>query len=167
VPPRSRPALPRRDGFSLIEMVIAIVVLAAAATAILSAYVTSVASSADPQVRVQAQAIAVAYMDEIMLQAFDDPDTGDTGSQEESDREDFDDIWDYQNIDEDPTDRNSPPPIDGLTEYNVTVNVTELDNITELDEDSSPGDGPAEIEIVVTKEASDVSYTLKSLREDY
>jgi len=122
----------------------------------LSAYTTSVARSADPQVRVQAQAIAVAYMDEIMLQPFTDPDGDDT----ESARENFDDVLDYDGIDQDPTDRNGNP-IGGLSPYNVTVNVTDTNK------SSSPGDGPAEIEIVVTKDASDVSYTLKSEREDY
>ncbi len=156
---RCGPGRSQHNGFSLIEMVIAIVVLAAAATAILSAYTTSVARSVDSQVRVQAQAVAAAYMDEIMLQPFADPNTGATGSQEESNRKDFDDIWDYQNIDEDPKDRNGNT-IGGLTAYNVTVDVTDSGR-------TSPNASPANIQVTVSNSANDVSYVLESLREDY
>ncbi len=67
-------------GFTLIELIIAVVVLAAAAAGVLLIYVQATASSADPMIRAQAQSIATAYMDEILLQAYADPETGATGA---------------------------------------------------------------------------------------
>lgn len=150
----------RAHGVTLIELVIALVVIAVAATGIVSVYVTTVASSADPALRVQAQGIAGAYLDEIMLQSYADPETGDTGAREESDRADFDDVWDYHGLDEQPTDRTGSA-IDGVSDYNVTVDVVESG-------EASPNASPAEITVTVTHQASDrVDYVVRSQREDY
>lgn len=113
-------------GFTLIEMVIAIVVLASAVSAILFAVAQNVSSSADPMIKQQAIAIAQAYMEEVMLKPYNDPDGGETGSCEEgvASRVQFDDVADYDCIND------SAGAIDqfgnalaGLGAYNVVVNV--------------------------------------------
>lgn len=109
-------------GFTLIESVIALVVLAAAAAGVLLIFAEASARSADPMIRAQAQSIAMAYMDEILLQAYADPETGATGATEEGSRSDFDDVWDYDGIDEQPTARTGIN-IPALNDYTVSVDV--------------------------------------------
>jgi len=139
-------------GFTLIETIIALVVIAAAATGVLLIYAEATARSADPMIRAQAQAIAIGYMDEIMLQAYADPETGATGAREEGSRSDYDDIWDYDGISENPTDRtgNSIAALDDYT-VNVTVN----------------GATPAIITVNVAHVTGKTDYDLVSEREDY
>ena len=143
----------RSMGFTLIESIIALVVLAAAATGVLLIYAEATARSADPMLRAQAQSIAIAYMDEILLQAYADPETGATGGTEEGSRADYDDVWDYDAINgETPTDRTGNS-IGGLNDYTVDVAVT--------------GGTPAVITVTVAHNTGKVDYQLVSEREDY
>ena len=61
----------RQRGFSLIELVVTIVILAVAVGAIVSVYTFTVARSADPMIRTQLVAVAEAYMDEITSKEID------------------------------------------------------------------------------------------------
>lgn len=69
----------RRDGFSLIEVVVFIVILGIAFTGILMLYNRLTTASVDPLVRKQALAIAGSLLDEIQLRGFTycDPDDAD------------------------------------------------------------------------------------------
>lgn len=84
----------RQQGLTLIELVISIVVISIALTAILSVMNRTTASSADPMVRAQAVAIAEGYLEEILLQSYLDPD----GSEAGENRATFDDVDDYHNL---------------------------------------------------------------------
>lgn len=140
-------------GFTLIEAIITLVVLAAAAAGVLLIYAETTARSADPMIRAQAQSIAAAYMDEVLLQSHADPETGATGSTEESDRADYDDVWDYDAINgETPTDRTGNS-IGALSDYTVNVDVS--------------GGTPAVITVTVAHSSGRVDYELVSEREDY
>ncbi len=80
----------RQRGFTLIELIIFIVVVAAGLAGILSVMNTVVKSSADPLVRKQAIAIAESVLEEILLQnPEDDPAAPETG------RTNWDDVTDY------------------------------------------------------------------------
>jgi len=81
----------RENGFTLIEVLIFIVVVAAGLAGILSVMNTSVKSSADPMVRKQALAIAEALLEEILLKAYANPIGGDTGTVRAS----YDDVDQY------------------------------------------------------------------------
>jgi MSHA pilin protein MshD len=143
----------RITGFTLIEAIITLVVLAAAAAGVLLVFAETTARSADPMIRAQAQSIATAYMDEVLLQAYADPETGAVGATEESDRADYDDVWDYDAISgESPADRTGNS-IGALSDYTVDVDVT--------------GGAPAVITVTVTHDSGLVDYDLVSEREDY
>ncbi len=79
-----RPAPPGRSqgGVSLIELVMFIVVLSVALTAILRIFIQSTTASADPQLQRQALAIAESLIDEVQLMPFTfcDPDDANVDS---------------------------------------------------------------------------------------
>ncbi len=110
----------RLVGFTLIEIITTIVVLAVAATAIMSVFTNTVRSSANPMIQQQAVSIAEAYMEEILLKSFDDPD----GIDGETSRSTFDDVDDYDGLNNpDAMDQNGSV-ISGLESYTVTVAVS-------------------------------------------
>jgi MSHA pilin protein MshD len=75
-------------GFTLVEIVVLIVVVAAALVGVLLVFQNTARGSADPQVRKQALAIAEAMLDEILQSSYDiRPGAGA--------RADFDDVDDY------------------------------------------------------------------------
>jgi MSHA pilin protein MshD len=81
----------RQSGLSLIELVIFIVVVSVALVGILTVMDITTKSSADPQVRKQAIAIAESLLEEVMLKEHTNPSGGYTGT----DRSQFDDVDDY------------------------------------------------------------------------
>jgi len=110
----------RHTGFTLVEIIVTIVVLAVAATAILGVFSSTVRSSANPMIQQQAVSIAEAYMEEILLKPFDDPD----GVDGETTRITFDDVDDYDGLlPTDVADQNGVA-IPGLAAYTVTVVVS-------------------------------------------
>ena len=82
----------RQSGLSLVELLVSIVIVGIAAGTVLGVFSTTTGSSADPMIRHQAAAIAEAYLEEVLLRPFDDPD----GSDGEVARADFDDIDDSE-----------------------------------------------------------------------
>jgi len=110
----------RQAGTTLIELVISIVIVSIAVSALLMALSMTVGSSADPMVRHQAVAIAEAYLEEITLKAFDDPD----GVDGEANRTLYDDVDDYNGlVDVGARDQFNAALAD-LDDYTVTVAVT-------------------------------------------
>lgn len=157
----------RVRGFTLIELVIAIVALAALGAGIAVVFITGPAASADPQIRAQARAIAEGYVEEILLKAYRDPEGLETGGVEAGeDRPTYDDVWDYCDIGndndcsggtEDPTDQDGNPMAGGaLTDYQVTVVIQ-----------GSPGSGPATVRVTVGHASARVNYELVSQRAEY
>ena len=65
----------RSAGVTLVELLIAIVVVGIALAAIMSVFVVTTQHSADPMTRVQAQILAEGYLDEILLKKFYDTTT--------------------------------------------------------------------------------------------
>ncbi len=107
-------------GFTLIEIITTIVVLSVAATAIMSMFTNTIRHSADPMIQQQAVSIAEAYMEEILLRSYSDPNGNETGEA----RATFDDVDDYDGLnDADAMDQNGNV-ISGLEDYTVTVSVS-------------------------------------------
>ena len=116
----------RQAGATLIEMVISIVIISVSVTATMMIITQVGRSSADPMIRTQATAVAQAYMDEILVQALNDPDGGETGGAEAGEtRSSFDDVSDYHALADTGGARDQMGlPIAGLEAYNVNVTVT-------------------------------------------
>lgn len=144
-------------GFTLIEALIAMVVLAAATTGVLLIFANATADSADPQVRAQARAVAEAYMDEILLQAYADPNGGETGGAEAGEsRAGYDDVWDYDALGSQPPTGMFGNALAGLGSYTVTVTIS----------GNYPSD-PATARVRVQHTSGRVDYTLRGERHDY
>lgn len=115
----------RQSAFTLIEIIVTILVISVAATALLSVFTNMVRGSADPVIQQQATTIAEAYLEEILLRAFDDPQGGETGNDEgEAGRADYDDVKDYRSLAPGPAADQFGNPVAALAAYTVTVNVT-------------------------------------------
>jgi len=156
---------PQQAGFTLVELVIAIVALAALGAALASVFVQGAASSADPQIRAQARVMAEGYVEEVMLKAFSDPDGTETGES----RATFDDICDYNAIGtENPTGQNGTAMASGdLSAYNVTVSVGDGTE-SACSNDTTPGGQPvADINVTVSYESGIVNYDLTSQRAEF
>ena len=112
------PILSRNRGFTLIELVIAIVIIGISVTGVLLAYTTLIRHSADPMISYQAVAIAEAYLEEIGSKSYDNLD-GVRGL-----RADFDSVLDYDGIDDQPPVNSLGEPIAAVADYRVRVGVT-------------------------------------------
>lgn len=133
-------------GFTLIELIVAIVILGIGVASFITLINSSTIASVDPLARQQANAIARAYLEEILLQSFCDPDLGtdcpvdcdgsggntcsdttncteNTGGAET--RQTFDDVCDYDApaiVNASVTDQLGNPLLD-LSDYRVSVDV--------------------------------------------
>lgn len=139
-------------GFSFIELVISLVLISIAVTGVLVAYTTTVSGSADPQVRLQAIAVAESYLEEILSRPFNDPD----GIEPEASRASFDDVDDYNGLNEEPQLPDGTTL--GLSAYTVTVSVgaATLNGIA----------GSLRVDVTVTHDGGE-SITLTGYRTDY
>ncbi len=81
-------------GVTLVELIISMLIISISLAGILSVMNFTTGRSADPMIQHQAIAIAEAYMEEILLQGYKNPDGGYTGS----DRSRFDDVDDYKSL---------------------------------------------------------------------
>ena len=107
-------------GVTLVELIISIVVISLAVSAVLGVLSQSAAHSADAMIMAQAVSTAEAYLEEIALKPFADPD----GVASEANRVDFDDIVDYDSLVDYGARDQFGNAIAGLSGYTVTVTVT-------------------------------------------
>ncbi|HEX7061740.1 MAG TPA: prepilin-type N-terminal cleavage/methylation domain-containing protein [Woeseiaceae bacterium] len=110
----------RQRGVTLIELVVSIVVISLAVASVAGVLSYNAAHSADPMIVSQAAAIAEAYLEEITLKPFDDPD----GADGEPARADFDDVDDYDGLFDAGAADQFGAPIAALSGYDVAVAVT-------------------------------------------
>ncbi len=154
--------LKRSRGFTLIEMIIAIVVLAAAVSGILFSFTANIGRSADPMIQQQAIIIAQAYLEEAVLKPYNDPDGGETNSCEEGVRIQYDDVADYDCIND------AAGALDqfggtlpGLNNYNIAVNVSTV-NI------GAPAITARRVDVTVTHDsATSINLVLTAYRTSY
>ncbi|MBT8090262.1 MAG: prepilin-type N-terminal cleavage/methylation domain-containing protein [Gammaproteobacteria bacterium] len=107
-------------GATLVELLVSIVIVAIAASSVLGVMSMNNASSADPMLRHQASSIAEAYLEEILLKSFDDPD----GVDGEAARVDFDDVDDYNGLFDVGARDQFGNPIAPLSGYSVSISVS-------------------------------------------
>jgi len=109
----------RQRGTTLIELIISIVVIGIALAGILLVMNRNIGTSSNPLIQHQAIAIGEAYLEEILEKPFVDPVAPDG----EINRNEYDDIDDYNAIvSQVPSDQNGNA-IAGLGSYRVTVTV--------------------------------------------
>ena len=109
----------KNQGFTLIELIVAMVVISVALAGVMSVINYTTLHSADPVLRHQAIAIAEAYMEEISLKNYADPD-----ADGETDRALFDDVDDYNGLSDSGAVDQNGHAIAGLEKYSISVSVT-------------------------------------------
>jgi len=146
----------RQAGTTLIELVIAIVIVSIAVSAILMVFSMNVGHSADPMIRHQAVAIAEAYLEEISLKSFADPD----GVDGEANRTLYDDVDDYHGLVNVGARNQFDAALAGLGDYTVSVTVTPsaLPSIAAVDNYL--------INVTVTH-AANINFTLSAYRPNF
>jgi MSHA pilin protein MshD len=115
---------PRQRGMTLIELVIAIVIIGIASAALYTAMASITGRSADPMLRQQSLAIAEAYLEEIELQAFLDPGTLTQCPAAPAGRVNFNNVCDYHGLVDNGAVNASGAAIAALANYRVSVTVT-------------------------------------------
>lgn len=165
------------DGFTLVELVIAIVVLALGATTYLLLVNRSLERSGNPIVEQQAYAVAQSYMEEILANPFCDPDFStdckadctsatacSTCSISEGSRSLFDDVCDYDGL-SDAGAEDFTGAIPGLSNYNVDVTVD--DSGVTLNGLSSASGQVVRIDVNVSYPGTDVDATMQSYKVNF
>ncbi len=172
-------------GFSLVELIVAIVVISIGVTGFLYLINQTMRGSVDPLFRQQANAIAQAYLEEVSLRPFCDPNDfssvtpcpcttsacgtcGGAGVSVGESRPTFDDICDYDGLNEAATDQ-SGTPIANLSNYNVTVNVIDTGVLlgpagSQLDSNFG---SVVRIDVTATHTPSNTSSSLSTYRANY
>lgn len=105
-------------GFTLIELVIAIVIIGVAVTGILAVMNETTAHSADPMIEHQEIAIAEAYMEEILTKSYTD------NGVVEGSRANYDGVDDYNNLSDTGAHDEFGNSVNGLGSYDVAVTVS-------------------------------------------
>ena len=146
-----------QHGVTLVELLVSIVIVSIAASAVLGVMSLTTARSADPMIRHQAAAIAEAYLEEILLKPLTDPD----GVDGEGARADFDDLDDYDGLLDAGARDQFGAPIAGLADYNVAVAVTPSSTLTAV-----PAADALRVDVIVSHSAA-VNFALSGYRTRY
>jgi len=105
----------RHSGFTLLEIITTVVVIAVAAPTLMSVFSSTIQTSADPMFQHQALSIAEAYMEEILLKDF--------AIGPETTRANFDDVRDYNGLNDIGARDQANNLIAGLNDYTISVTV--------------------------------------------
>lgn len=123
----------KRNGLSLIELIVAIVIIATAVLGVLSVMNLTTQRSADPLALEQAMLVGEAYVEEILLKPFLDPSSGTTNvcpTPETGGRIVYDNICDYNGLVDTGARDQLNQPVSGLEGYTVRVTVTGDSTVT-------------------------------------
>jgi MSHA pilin protein MshD len=146
---------------TLVELVVSIVIIGIGVAGILVAIDRTTRASGDPMVRQQAIAVGEAYLEEILLKNFADPDQPESGGPEAGEsRPTYDDVSDYNGLSDSGARDQNDNPIGGLGQYTVSVTVasTGLAGI--------PAADAKRVDVRVTG-AFDVGVTLTGYRTNF
>lgn len=155
----SRQQLNKQAGVTLIELVLAMIVISVALGGVLLVMNYTTRHSADPLLRQQAIAIAEAYMEEVTLKAYLDPDDGTLCPTPEATRDQYDNVCDYNGLADSGAADQTGTAISGLAGYGVAVSVAGQPF-------GSPAVNGLRIDITVTDPAGE-ALTLTGYRAPY
>lgn len=108
-------------GVTLVELILSMVIISIAVTGVFSVMNLTVSHSADPVVQHQAIAIAEAYLEEILLQSYTDPDGANAGETRAS----YDNVADYNGLTDVGAHNQQGVLLSLLSSYNVSVAVVD------------------------------------------
>jgi MSHA pilin protein MshD len=111
-----------QSGATLIELIFSIVILSVSLIGVMSVIHQTTTYSANPVVEHQAIAISESYLEEILLQSYDDPD----GADGEASRSLFDDVDDYHGLNDTGVHNQDGVAAAGLSNYNISVIITSV-----------------------------------------
>jgi MSHA pilin protein MshD len=125
----------QQQGATLIELVMTIVIISVAIAGVVGAFSLIAGRSADPLNQTRAVALSQLYMDEILAKQFADKspvgggavdeakaDCSTIGADGES-RSTFNDVDDYDILDNDPPQNSEEDPLGGYSNFRVSVSV--------------------------------------------
>ena len=148
----------RVRGFTLIELIVAITIVAIAAGTLMGVMAAVASRSADAMLQQQAIAIAQAYLDEIEQRWVVDPDPYGTPP---LGRANWNLVDQYNNLNDSGAQDQFGQPIPGLGAYNVSVNVVQSTGLSGIS-----GANARRIDVTVTT-APNVTVTLSGYRTNY
>jgi MSHA pilin protein MshD len=149
--PVTRERRHRQHGLTLVELVLAIVIISIAVTGVLMAYVTMISRSADPVIDVQAGALAEAYMDEILSKPV-------SGAASEGTRATFGNVTDYNGVDDSPPVNQNSVQIGTLSAYRVQVATSAV---------TLAGAPMTQVQVTVTHAGSGRNVVLRAHKVDF
>jgi len=121
-------------GMTLIELVIAMVIISIALAGLLVAYNRSMLATPNAMIQQQAIAIAKSYMEEILAKPYLDPSTQTQCPTPPASRAAYNNICDYNGLNDADAHDQWGNSISGLNQYNVKVTVdsvaAQLDNMS-------------------------------------
>jgi MSHA pilin protein MshD len=146
----------RSAGFTLVEMILAIVIIGAGLAGVLAAFQLNVRSSADPLIRKQMLAIAEEMMEEILLKPFAvsgvPPANAATACGAAAVRSAFDDVSDYHNYETTAICDIDGTAVAGLAGYSLKVTVV-ANTAVATDLAGLPAGTVKKVNVVVTRDA--------------
>lgn len=111
-------------GFSLVELIIAIIIMSVGLAGLMSVIPVAIRSSADPLIDKQALTIAEGMLNEITAKPFSNPANGFAGPATQANRALFDDVADYNGYSSTGAySISGVAPIPGLGSYDVAITV--------------------------------------------
>ena len=122
-PEIKRSARSSQAGFSLIEIVVAIVVVSISLAGTMLVVDTTTRTSAHPMLERQAIAIGEAYLEEILQKSYLDPDDGTVCPSPEASRDLFDNLCDYDGFSQMGARDQFGGAITGLENYRIQIEV--------------------------------------------
>lgn len=108
---------------SLVELVVAIVVISISMTGTMILVDTTTRRSADPMLERQAISIAESYLEEILQKAYLDPNDGALCPAPEGNRALYDNVCDYDGLDETGARNQNGDAVVGLEDYRIAIGV--------------------------------------------
>lgn len=120
----------RQTGFTLIEVVMAILIIGSAFVGILSVSRFTTQHSADPMLQAQAIKIAQSYLEESLAKAFVDPTSNTVCPTPPASRSAYDNVCDYNGLSDTGARDQLDNPIAALSDYNVAVTVKRDSSVT-------------------------------------
>jgi MSHA pilin protein MshD len=150
---------------TLVEMTLAITIIGIALTGTLLVMNQTTRHSADPMTFEQAGSIAEAYLEEILLKSYYDPDTGAGGGicpAAEATRDLYDNVCDYNGLNDSGAKDQDGNAITGLDAYQVQVTVDTTATLNGL----SGSSDVVRVDVRVSN-GSLVDFTMSGYRTEY